>query len=739
VIVTARSSGDEVNVTWRAARGDVTAYEINLTDEAGITETYHSPGMGLTKVIGNLKTAETYVVSVNALYGSIKSPVSAPAEFTIADVPLAPSTLGVTLTSATSARVTWVAPLAAATRAAVTGYALTISPNEGVIAESVVGSTVRSLVVEGLQPGISYSFTLSAQSVVGVSAETQPFVLARTPSLATNVAVSTNTATSVNVSWTAPLGDVTSYAIIATPAAGNVVRISALADATAAVVSNLALDTSYSFVVIANFGRFTAGPTDPVSLHMDGAPFAPTQLSASLITTNSAQLSWTAPEVSEDRSAPSEYVVTVSPNVGIEIPVIAGDATSAVISGLTAGTAYTFSIKARSASGDSVLSERTTLIAPQLPTAIVARATGNDAVITWRAPRGVVTSYDIKAIEAGGSVVTTNVEAPLLTTTLTGLITNGDYSVTVSANYGAVNSGESLATNFGIADVPHAPTAPVFTLLSDTTARVSWTGSAAEIGRQVPNGYVVSVTPSEGVTIPTDLLASARNTIITGLTPGVEYQFAVRATSIVGQSAWSELSAGVIAPERANNVQITTGLLPTATVTWDAVRGAVTSYVVVATPSVGRVARAIVTGDQTSATLINLLYALDYEVTVTAMYGRVTAGASDIATFTSAIAPVLPANFTAPAVVVTSDSITVTYNELVTTEPVTVRGYYILIDGVEAAGCGSETELLAVPTCTLTGGTVGTSYRFLAKAVLEGYRTTDYTMSTTSTAVKQTA
>lgn len=739
VIVTARASGPEVSVTWRAARGAVTDYEISLTDESGNTETYLSTGTGLTKVIGNLLTAETYSVSVNALYGTIKSPVSAPVAFTVSDVPNAPTTVVGTMTSATSARVTWTAPLAVAGRAAVTGYTVSISPSEGRVIDPIVGSSLRSVIVEGLTPGVVYSFTVTAKSLVGDSAESVAGVLARTPSVATNVEVSANTATSVNVVWTAPLGDVTGYAITATPAAGNVIRISAAADATTAVVSGLALNTAYTFAVTANFGRFTAGPSDEVAQHMDGAPFAPTALNAELLTTSSAQLTWTAPVASDDRAAPSEYVVTASPSVGLELPTISGDATSAVVSGLVAGTSYTFSIKALSTSGASVLSERTTLIAPQLPTTVVVRATGTDAVVTWRAPRGVVTSYDIEAVEAGGSVVSASVVAPTLTTTLSDLIAGGSYSITVSANYGAVNSGKSLPTEFSIADVPNAPTAPVFSLLTDTTARVAWTGSIAEAGKQVPNGYVVSVTPSDGVTIPSDLLSSARSATITGLTPGVEYQFAVRATSLVGKSPWSVLSDGVVAPQIATNVEISTGLLPTANVTWSAAPGAVTSYVVTATPTVGRIAKATVLGDQLSATLTSLLYATDYSVTVTAMYGRITAGPSVAATFTSALAPVLPANFTAPTAEVTADSITVTYQELTPTAPVTVLGYYILIDGVEAPGCGSPTELLAIPTCTMTGGVVGTNYRFLAKAVLAGYRATEYTMSTTSTAVKQTA
>jgi hypothetical protein len=428
----------------------------------------------------------------------------------------------------------------------------------------------------------------------------------------------------------------------------------------------------------------------------------------------------------------------VSPSAGVEIPFIAGDATSAVVTGLTAGTTYTFTIKARSTSGDSVLSERASLVAPQQASTVTARATGRDVVVTWRAPRGDVTSYNVAAIEIGGSVVEVIVNAPTLTTTFTDLIPGGQYTIKVSANFDAVNAGESASTSVTIADVPLAPTIPVMTLLTSTTARVAWVGSAATLGKQSTSGYIVDVTPSAGVVIPSGLSSSVRNVEITGLTPGVEYKFAVRATSIVGNSLWSELSTGVVAPAIATNVQVSTGLLPQATVTWAHVDGAVTSYLVTGVPVVGRIVKATVTGNINTATLTSLLYNTQYSVTVTALYGRLTAGASVPVEFTSAIAPTLPNTFTRPTSVVSTGSISVSYSELIPTAPVTIAGYYILVDGFEVAGCGSPSQLLVTPTCTYTGGVTGTSYRFQPKAIVQGYRTTDYVLSAPSSAVKQT-
>jgi hypothetical protein len=349
-----------------------------------------------------------------------------------------------------------------------------------------------------------------------------------------------------------------------------------------------------------------------------------------------------------------------------------------------------------------------------------------------------VTSYKVAAIEIGGSVVEVTVNAPDLTTTFTDLVPGGQYRIEVSANYGAVSAGAPAFDTLTIADVPNAPTNASMALLTETSARVSWTGSTAQIGNQSPSGYIVDVTPSEGVVIPTDLSSSVRNAVITGLTPGVEYKFAVRAKSIVGNSLWSQLSAGVVTPGIATDVAVTTGLLPRATVTWTASAGLVTSYVVVGVPAIGRVVKTTVAANVQTATLLNLLYNTEYSVTVTALFGRLTAGPSAVAKFTSAVAPTLPSTFSSPVSVDSSGSIVVTYAELVPTAPVTIAGYYILVDGNEISGCGSSTQLLLTPTCAFTDGTVGSNYRFQPKAVVQGYRTTDYTLSAPSTVVLQT-
>lgn len=160
-----------------------------------------------------------------------------------------------------------------------------------------------------------------------------------------------------------------------------------------------------------------------------------------------ATVSWRASVASD--SAVSQYVVTVSPG-GRQIAVLPS-ATSAVVTGLVNGTAYTFQVSARSAAGSSPASAWSQPVVPfglpGPPGAIETSVLPADALLVrWgaAAPNGAVVSAYV--VTVGGRSVRVAPVPGLVT--LRGLPTDVVLRVTVAA-VNAAGTGSPVATDVG--------------------------------------------------------------------------------------------------------------------------------------------------------------------------------------------------------------------------------------------------------------------------------------------------
>jgi len=216
--------------------------------------------------------------------------------------------------------------------------------------------------------------------------------------------------------------------------------------------------------------------------------------------------------------------------------------TTCVVTGLTNGTAYTFSVVATNAVGNSSAAQSgsvTLATVPDAPTEVTVERGDKQVTVSWSAPAdndSAITSYTVTSAPQGKTCIT-NGET---TCVVTGLTNGTAYTFSVVAT-NSVGDGPAAQTESVIpAAVPDAPT-EVTVERGEGQVTVSWT-APTETGGSDITGYTVTASSDNATCATTD----ATTCTVEGLTNGTEYTFSVVATNAVGDSPASAASAKVI-------------------------------------------------------------------------------------------------------------------------------------------------------------------------------------------------
>ncbi|PIQ30298.1 MAG: hypothetical protein COW62_12945, partial [Zetaproteobacteria bacterium CG17_big_fil_post_rev_8_21_14_2_50_50_13] len=623
------------------------------------------------------------------------SPASAAsAAATPTGVPNAPTAVTAVAGNA-QAQVSFTAP--AANGSPITGYTVTSTPG-GLTATGVASP----LTVNGLTNGTAYTFTVTATNAVGASpASTASAAVtpAGLPGAPIGVAASPGDSLA-DIFFSAPISNggsiITNYTITSTPGG-----LTATGAASPIQITGLTNGTAYTFTVTATNAVGTGAASTPsIAATPMGLPGAPTAASA-VAGDTTTQISFTAP-ANNGGSAITSYTVTSNPG-GLTAT---GAASPITITGLTNGTAYSFTVTATNAVGTGPASAPSNAVTPQgvpgAPTAVVATAGDSQASIAFTPPvsngGSPITSYSVTS--SPGGLTVTGAASPLV---LSGLTNGAAYSFTVTAT-NAVGTGLASAPSNTVTPqgVPGAPTAVVATA-GDAQASIAFTPPLSNGGSAII-GYTVTSNPG-GLTVT----GAASPLVLSGLTNGTGYSFTVTATNAVGTGLASAPS-NAVTPQGVPGAPISVAAIPGdgyARISFSPPvsdgGNAITAYTVTSNPG-GLTA----SGPASPLTINGLTNGTAYSFTVTATNGIGTGTAS-------APSPVItPAGLPgAPAGVVAAPGdgyAVVSFAAPAFNGGSAISGYTVTATpgGLSATGAASPIQI--------TGLTNGTAYTFTVTA-----------------------
>ncbi|MBK7590113.1 MAG: fibronectin type III domain-containing protein [Betaproteobacteria bacterium] len=486
-------------------------------------------------------TAYTFTVTATNAVGS--GPASAAsAAVTPATVPGAPTAVTATRGNG-QVTVGFTAP-ASDGGSAITQYTATSSPG------NFTGNCTApcaSITVSGLANGTAYTFTVTATNAVGsgpASAASAAVTPATVPGAPTAVTATRGNG-QVTVGFTAPASDggsaITSYTATSNP--GNFTG-NCTAPCASITVMGLANGTAYTFTVTAT-NAVGSGPASAASAAVTPAtvPGAPTAVTA---TRGNGQVTvgFAAP-ASDGGSAITQYTATSNP--GNFTGSCTAPCTSITVSGLTNGTAYTFTVTATNAAGTGPASAASAAVTPATvpgaPTAAMAAPGNAQATVGFTAPASnggsAITQYT--ATSSPGNL-TGSCTAPCTSITVSGLANGTAYTFTVTATNAVGTGPASAASNSITPSPPPNPPTAVTAVAGNAQAIVSFAASASVANPVL--GYVVTSNPAGGV--DTNAGATVTKHVITGLDNGTAYTFTVTATNVVGASLSSVASNAAV-------------------------------------------------------------------------------------------------------------------------------------------------------------------------------------------------
>ncbi|MCH6484915.1 fibronectin type III domain-containing protein [Pseudoxanthomonas sp. LH2527] len=600
--------------------------------------------------------------------------------FTVNAVTPGAPTIGSATAGDTEATLSFTAP-ASTGGASILAGGYTVTANPG--GATGTGSS-SPITVTGLTNGVSYTFTVTATNSAGTgaaSAASNSVTPASPQTITFNNPGGQIFGTSPTLGATASSGLPVSFTS-ATPGVCTITpggTLTFLSAGTCTIDANQAGDSSY----LPAPPRSQSFGVQPV------VPAAPT-IGTAIAGDTQASVAFAAP-LNIGGSAITSYTVTVNP---ADVAPIQGASSPIVVTGLTNGQAYTFSVTADNVAGTGPASAASNSITPAATQTITfnnpgAQNFGTTPTLTATSDSGLTPTFTssttgVCTITSGGALT---------------FVTAGTCTINADqAGNGTYLAAPQVTRTFTVnAVVPGAPTIGTATMASPTEVDVAFTAPVSTGGIAI-TGYTVTANPG-GATAS----AAGSPIRVTGLTPGTSYTFTVTATNSAGTGPASAASNAVVTAATqvitfANPGAQDFGTAPTLSATADS--GLPVSFAST-TPSVCTV---------TSSGALTFLTAGNCTITADQAGDASHLPAAQVSqTFAvNAVAPGAPVIGT--ATMASPTSVTVTFAAPGFTGGAPVTGYTVTASpgGITATGVGSP--------ITVSGLASGTAYTFSVTA-----------------------
>ena len=410
-------------------------------------------------------------------------------------------------------------------------------------------------------------------------------------------------------------------------------------------------------------------------------------------------------------SSPGNFTATTSNNILVIPPIFntVSTSTQAIVSGLTNGVSYTFTVKATNIAGESSSSASSTPVIPAglpgVPGNYLAAPGNGQISLSWTAPASngsPITSYNIYSFPSNALAATSS--ATSTSQIITGLTNGNTYYYYITAVNSVGESASSTTVNATPATVPHSPD-NLSTHAGDRQVTLSWSSLTADGGSAITQ-YNIYSSPSNA------LLATTTSSIlvINGLTNGNSYSYYVTAVNAIGESASTSV------------VSVTPATIPTAPRSLAAASGngqitlswlapidngglAIVQYSIYNSPAHTLAA----TSTSLNKTIIGLTNGNSYSYYVTAINSAGTSISSAVASATPATVPDAPTGVTA---IPGDTQATVSFTSSADNGGAAISYYTIISNPGNFTATTSATSTSGV----VTGLNNGTPYTFTVKA-----------------------